>query len=157
MTGIDEKADIRSLLEDWAKASCAGDLDAIMAVYAPDVLAFDAVGELRFEGAQAYRKHWQACLAMCPGPMTFELHDLDVTVGGDIAFGHYLARCGATLPDGKERGSWFRGTTCFRRTGGTWRIVHEHLSAPFEPESGKTLLDLEPRNAEVRFSAPRGE
>lgn len=38
-----------------------------MSHYAPDVLAFDAILRLRFKGAEAYRDHWQASLAMCPG------------------------------------------------------------------------------------------
>lgn len=144
VTRTDDTAQIRGLLEDWAHAAGAGDIDSIMAAYAPDVLAFDGVGQLRFEGAESYRKHWQACLSMCQGPMTFEIHDVHVTVGGDIAFGHYLARCGGTGPDGKEGVSWFRGTTCFRRIDRRWLIVHEHFSAPFDPESGRALLDLEP-------------
>ena len=37
-----------------------------------------------------------------------------------------------------------RATVCFRKTGRAWRIVHEHFSAPFDPESGKALFDLEP-------------
>jgi ketosteroid isomerase-like protein len=37
-----------------------------------------------------------------------------------------------------------RGTVGYRRTGGRWLIVHEHYSVPFDPESGKALLRLEP-------------
>jgi PhnB protein len=36
----------------------------------------------------------------------------------------------------------------FRKTNGTWMIVHEHFSAPFDPESGKALFDLEPEGVE---------
>lgn len=144
MTRTDEKAEIHALLEDWATAARAGDLENIMAAYAPDVLAFDAIGELQFKGAEAYRKHWQACMTMCSGPMTFEIHDLDIETGGDLAFAHYLARCGGTGPDGKEQSGWMRVTVCCRRTNGTWKIAHEHFSAPFDPQTGKALLGLEP-------------
>jgi ketosteroid isomerase-like protein len=37
-----------------------------------------------------------------------------------------------------------RVTVCYRKTNGKWLVVHEHFSAPFEMESGKALLDLEP-------------
>src|SRR5262245_20003698 len=89
------EAEIRKLLDDWAKAAGTFDIDRIMKAYAPDVLAFDAIAQLQFKGAQAYREHWQACAAMCPGPMVFEVHDLAIEAGDDIAFGHYLVRCGA--------------------------------------------------------------
>jgi ketosteroid isomerase-like protein len=136
--------EIRGLLATWVNATRAKDIDAIMAYLAPDALVFDCHGPLRFEGADAYRKHLEACLPCMQGPMTLELHDLDVTAQGDAGFCHYLALCGGTGPDGTVQRSWFRGTACFRRIGGTWKIVHEHLSAPFDPQSGKTSLDLEP-------------
>jgi hypothetical protein len=36
----------------------------------------------------------------------------------------------------------------FGKTNGKWMIVHEHFSAPFDPESGKSLLNLEPEPVE---------
>jgi uncharacterized protein (TIGR02246 family) len=143
MARTDDDVQIRRLLDDWVKAIRAEDVDGIMTSYAPDVRAFDAIARLQFKGAEAYRKHWEACLAMCPGQL-FEIHDLDIAVRDDLAFGHYLARCGGTGPDGKEQVGWTRATVCLRKTGGTWRVVHEHFSAPFDPESGKALFDLEP-------------
>jgi uncharacterized protein (TIGR02246 family) len=141
---ITAEDEVRELIEGWASAAQAKDVARIMAFYAPDVLAFDAIAALQFKGAEAYRKHWQACLEMCPGSMTFEVHDLGITAGGDMAFGHYLARCGGTDASGEEKGGWFRATVCCRKSGGRWRIVHEHYSAPFDPQSGKALLGLVP-------------
>jgi uncharacterized protein (TIGR02246 family) len=152
-TTADDRAEIRRLLDVWAKAACAGDIDGIMAHYTPDIRSFDGVGPLQLKGADAYRKHWQACLAMCPGSMVFEIHDLEVTVEGDLGLGHYLTRCGATGADGKVQSSWFRATTAFRRTARGWRIVHEHFSAPFDPASGKALLDLVPEPDERASAA----
>lgn len=36
----------------------------------------------------------------------------------------------------------------FGKTNGKWMIVHEHFSAPFDLESGKVLLNLEPEPVE---------
>jgi ketosteroid isomerase-like protein len=76
--------------------------------------------------------------------MTSEVHDLNITLRDDMAFGHYLSRCSGTGPDGEEKIGWMRATVCFRKTSGNWMIVHEHFSAPFDPESGKALFDLAP-------------
>ena len=138
------EAEIRQLIDDWAKAAGAWNIDKIMDAYTPDILSFDAIAQLQFKGAQAYRKHWQACMAMCPGPIIFQVHDLEVEASSDIAFGHYLVRCGAVGEDGKEDAGYMRATFCCRRTGGRWKIAHEHFSAPFDPASGKALLKLEP-------------
>lgn len=144
MTRTDEEAQIRGLIDDWARAARAKDIDGIFAHYAPDIVAFDAIAELRFEGTDAYRTHWQACMEMCPGDMIFEVHDLSIAAQGDLAFCHYLSRCGATGPDGEEKAGWMRATAGLRKRGGKWLIVHEHFSAPFDPQSGKALFDLEP-------------
>jgi uncharacterized protein (TIGR02246 family) len=146
MTRTDDVAEIRGLLDDWVKAARAKDIDAIFAHYAPDIVAFDGIGQLQFKGRDAYRKHWEACMAMCSGPMIFEVHDLDIAAQGDLALGHYLSRCGTTGPDGKEQAGWFRVTVCWRKMNGRWKVAHEHFSAPFDPASGKVLLNLEPQD-----------
>jgi len=138
------KDEIRDLLESWRDAAEAKDIERIVLHYAPEILAFDAIAQLQFKGRDAYKQHWQACMAMCPGPMIFEIHDLDIATQGDLAFGHYLSRCGATGPDGEEKAGWMRATVGCRKVNGRWLIVHEHFSAPFDPESGKALFDLKP-------------
>jgi ketosteroid isomerase-like protein len=143
MTRTDDEARIRGLLDEWTNAVRVKDIDAIMARYAPEVVAFDAIARLQFRGAQAYREHWQACLARCSGPMIFEVHDLSIAAAGDVAFSHFLVRCGGTGDDGQEQSGWTRGTVGWRKTSGSWKVVHEHFSAPFDMASGKALLELE--------------
>lgn len=136
--------EIQTLVEAWLNAVRSSDLDAIMAHYAPGVIAYDAIMALQFKGAAAYRDHWQACLAMCTGPMTFEIHDLAVVAEGDTGFAHGLVRCGGPDETGEVRTSWMRMSGGYRRSGGRWHIVHEHFSAPFEPQSGKAIFDATP-------------
>lgn len=137
------ETEIRNTLEDWAAAVRARDVERIFAHYAPDIVAFDAIAQLQFKGGDAYRKHWETCMSMCTGPMIFEIHDPQITVGADLAFAHALNRCGGTGPDGKEMSGWMRMTSCLRKQDGRWRIVHEHFSAPFDPQSNVALW-LEP-------------
>ena len=139
-----DEGQIRRLLDDWAKEFRAKDLDGIMAIYAPDILAFDAIAQLQFKGVDAYKKHRETCLSFCQGPITFEMRDLDVTAGDGVAFSHYLTRCGGTDENGEEKASWMRATVCLRKIDGKWKVVHEHYSAPFDMESGKAMFDLQP-------------
>lgn len=140
----DAETDIRKLIESWEKAAGAGDLEAIMSHYAPEVIAYDAIAALQFKGIAAYKKHWEMCLTMCSGPMTFKMQDLHIDVGDDIAFSHALNQCGGADKDGNPHSSWMRVSSAYRKINGQWRIVHEHFSAPFDPESGKALFDLKP-------------
>jgi len=87
------------------------------------------------------------------GPMTFELHDLEVAAQGEVAFCHFLARYGATGPTGEKHAGWPRVTVCLRKVNGAWLIVHDHCSVPFDPQSGQAMLDLAPEGAERASAA----
>jgi ketosteroid isomerase-like protein len=135
---------IRALLEDWSAGIREKDLDRIMAYYAPDIVAFDAIVQLQFKGIDAYRKHWEYCLGLCEGAMVFEQHQLSVYADEHLASAHWLNRCGGVDDKGEEKASWMRGTATYRKTAEGWKAVHEHFSAPFDMESGKALFDLQP-------------
>lgn len=134
---------VRDVVRSFEAAIRAKDIESIVSHYAPDIVAFDAIAALQFKGREAYRKHWEACMTMCPGAMIFEIHDVEVAARDDLAFCHFLSRCGADN-EGEQKVGWMRGTVGLRRMGDRWLIVHEHWSAPFDPESGKALFDLQP-------------
>ena len=138
------EAEIRELVNRWLISIHAQDIDGIVSHYAPDILSFDAVSQLQFEGVESYKQHWAACLGMCPGQLVFELHDLQVTAAENVAFSHCLQRCGASGENGEEKVSWMRMTACYRKINGEWKVVHEHFSVPFDMQSGKALFDLTP-------------
>src|SRR3546814_2512636 len=83
---------IRALLEAWQKATRTRDVDAIMKCYADGVVAFDAIGPLRFEGADTLRKHLEGCLSCMQGEMTFDIHEPANAAEGDVGFCHFLDR-----------------------------------------------------------------
>jgi len=76
--------------------------------------------------------------------MDYEVADLDITVGDDVAFTRSLNRSSTTLNTGQKAEFWLRWTTCMRKIGGTWLIVHMHVSVPFDFETGRAMLDLKP-------------
>jgi uncharacterized protein (TIGR02246 family) len=136
------EADVRKFLQAYFDSMTSLDTEAIAAHYSPDVIAYDAIGNLEFVGRDAYKAHWKACLDMCKA-MTFEPRDLKVHIDGDLAVAHALVRCGGTGLDDTEHLGWMRTTMAARRKDGAWQIVHEHHSAPFDPTS-MTVVDLTP-------------
>jgi uncharacterized protein (TIGR02246 family) len=136
------EAQIRREIEDWVNAVRAKDINRVMAFYAPDVVTFDAVPPLQSRGPNAYRKNWEECFAMFPGPIGYEHRDLQVTASDDIAFAHGLGRMTGTTTKGEQIDMSFRATVCFRKVGDKWIVAHEHASVPFDPKTNKALLDL---------------
>ena len=141
--GIDE-ANIRRRIDTLAEAIRAMDLDGVMSIYAPDVLSFDIVPPLQHVGAEAKRKNWVDAFAVYQRPLGYEIRDLTITVGDDVAFGHSLNRVSGTLKNGNRTDFWLRATTCFRKMDGNWLIVHDQVSVPLDLESGRALLNLRP-------------
>lgn len=139
-----DEAQIRALIEERVRAVHAKDLDAVVSHHAADVLSFDVLGPLRYRGSAAIRERAAEWFSAYDGPIGYEVRDLSVTAGADAAFCHYLYRVSGTMTDGTAVEMWVRATVCLRKVEGRWTIAHEHQSVPFDPKSGRALLDLEP-------------
>jgi uncharacterized protein (TIGR02246 family) len=141
---IDE-AQIRQLIDNWAKALRAKDINGLMSHYTPDILVFDLAPPLQYAGADAYRKNFDEWFTSFQGLVGYEIRDLSITTGDDAAFSHSLNRISGTRTNGEETDVWVRATVCFRKVDGKWRVTHEHVSVPFYMEPPyKASLDLKP-------------
>ena len=139
-----DEADIRQRIDTLLAALHAMDLKGVMALYAPDIVSFDIAPPLQHVGAEAKRKQWVDAFAMYQRPLGYEMRDLTITVGDDVAFGHSLNRISGTLKNGNRTDFWLRWTACFRKIEGNWLVAHDQVSVPVDFESGRALLDLEP-------------
>ena len=135
---------IRQRIEELAKALRAKDIDGVMSIFAPDLVSFDIVPPLRYFGADNKRRAWQEAFAIYTGPFDYELHDLNVTTDGELAFVHSLNHVTATLASGHVTDMWLRWTACFRRIDGVWLVVHDHVSVPADLEHGQAAVNLTP-------------
>jgi uncharacterized protein (TIGR02246 family) len=139
-----DEARIRALIDDQAKAIRARDIGGSVSRCAPDILLFDVVNPLQSVGSDAARKRVTEWFATFQGPIGYELRDLSITTGDDVAFSHSLNRVSATTTDGEKLEMWWRATVCYRKLDGRWMVTHEHASVPFDRKSGRASLDLEP-------------
>jgi len=138
------EAEIRALVDDQAKAIRARDVDASLSAYAPNVLLFDVVDPLQSAGSQAAKRRLAEWFASFRGPIGYELRDLSITAGEDVAFCHSLNRVSATTTDGRRLEMWWRATIGPQKIDGAWKVTHEHASVPFDVTSGRASLGLEP-------------
>lgn len=142
-TSADE-AQIRTLIEERVPALAVKDATTLTAHDATDIVIFDAVGPLRHRGADAHAARVADWLSLYRDGVDYQIRDLSITAGKDIAFCHYLYRVGGTMTDGTQVGMWVRSTICFRKTDRDWTITHEHSSVPFDGATGAASLDLQP-------------
>jgi ketosteroid isomerase-like protein len=138
------EAEVRKIIDDRIKAVCNKDVNASMSNLAPGILSFDVVDPLQKIGSDALRKRAEEWFSSFQGPIVYEIRDLGITAGDDVAFSHGLSHVSATKSDGGPLDMWWRSTVCFRKTAGKWMVTHEHNSVSFNVESGKASLDLKP-------------
>ena len=135
---------IQQLIDGFVKAIRAKDINGVMAVFAPQVVSFDIGPPLQHGGGAAFVKRWQELFDAYQGPIDYEVRDLSISGAGDVAFSHSLNRIRGTMKNGRKSDRWLRWTACYRKTGGRWLIVHEHVSVPVDMRSGKAIMDLKP-------------
>lgn len=122
---------IRDLVHRWARAVHAGDLDGVLADHTEDVVMFDVPPpEDGVRGLDAYRETWPAFFEWQRSGAVFEVVELTVTAGADVAWAHALLRCGTEAEPAEHPGHRLRLTLGLRREGGRWPIAHEHRSFP---------------------------
>ncbi|MHA3702621.1 YybH family protein [Jatrophihabitans sp. YIM 134969] len=142
-TDTDETA-IRAVVDTRVAAMERGDAAAIVAQYAPGAVVFSLAPPLvqPADGARDVEA-LQEWFDGKGGRVGSGVRDVQVTVGGDVAFVTALERMADPAGAGFEL--WFRTTLGLRRVDGTWLVTHEHTSVPFLMDgSFRAATDLRP-------------
>jgi uncharacterized protein (TIGR02246 family) len=131
------------VLDAYAAAVRAKDVEAFLALYADDTRNFDLWNVWSYDGKDAVRgmvEEWFGSLGD-DEQVAVEFDDVRSHVGDDVAALSAFAKYAAVGADGSEirslnnRLSWILR----RQDDGAWKIVHEHTSAP-AGEGGKVQL-----------------
>ncbi len=139
-----DEAEIRGLADKIIRGLRAKDLEGLKRVYATDIVSFDIEPPLQHVGIEAKLKNWAKVFTLFEG-VNYEIRDLTLTVGDEVAFGHAFGRLSGVLKGGPATsGMWVRVTFGFRKIDGTWLITHDQVSVPLDVESGKGMTGLEP-------------
>jgi ketosteroid isomerase-like protein len=135
-SGSGDEEVIRSLYNQWEIAASGKDLNKIMSFYAPNDTAvfYDAFPPREYKGTNAYRKDYENFFATFSGSMKSVISDLNVHAVGNLA---YVYGIDTWTIAGQEQPMIFRFTDVLEKINGKWLIVHEHLSFPVDPVTGK--------------------
>lgn len=139
----DDVSQLRRLESTFATAYERKNIDALMSVYAPgkSLFVFDVVGPPGvYFSWDAYRDAWKHFFAMFPAPLHFTISDLDVEASGDVGYSHSLQHVSGVRANGKPYDVTVHATDVYRKIGGKWLIVLEHVSLPLDRTTFKPLL-----------------
>jgi uncharacterized protein (TIGR02246 family) len=128
---ISNEAAITTLIHRWAEAVHAGDLGAVLTDHSLDIVMFDVPPpDDGVRGLAAYRETWPPFFDWQRSGASFEIVELAVTAGADVAFAHALLRCGTRDELAQHPEHRLRLTIGLQKRDGRWVVTHEHHSFP---------------------------
>ena len=143
--GPSDHAQIQALQRGLNAGFSAKDSKKIMSYYARQGLfVFDVTPPRQHVGWADYKKDWEDLFATFPGPISTQVTDLSITVAGDVAYGHSIQDGHFTAKDGTKTELVVRVTDVYRKIGGKWFIVQEHVSVPVDLATMKPDLLSKP-------------
>jgi ketosteroid isomerase-like protein len=119
---------IRALLEAWANATRQNRKSEVLTNHSENVLIYDVLAPMKYEGVEAYRRSWDEWQPDTQGEGQFGLEGLSITAGEDVSFATSFIRCGGTLPNGHSFEDLVRATFCLQKQSGSWMVTHQHIS-----------------------------
>jgi uncharacterized protein (TIGR02246 family) len=128
-----DEQQIRDLVERWATAAHEGDLDAVLVDHADDIVMFDVPPPQQgARGIAAYRDTWPGFFQWQAQGATFDLLELNITAGADVAYAWALLRCGTAQDYAANPDRRLRLSLGLRKERDRWVVAHEHHSFPDE-------------------------
>jgi ketosteroid isomerase-like protein len=139
-----EKREVLQMIEKEVELVRNKNVNELIPLFAENILQFDVVDPLQYKGISGTKERMEGWFSTFDGPIGTEMHELEVTASGDVAFAHCLRHVNAMKADGTKLDMWWRQTTCYRKFDRNWLIVHRHSSVPFNTDSGYASLGLKP-------------
>ena len=120
--------------QGWVKAMKANDLEAIMALYAPDAVAYFPDGE--YTGTQAIRQSWTDFLARFTVKDVSSEGTYETSGNTSLGLSHWSITV-APKAGGEPMVMKGRATVVVKKIGGKWLYTVDHASVPLPPPPAK--------------------
>jgi ketosteroid isomerase-like protein len=138
------ESEIKNSIEKRVQAIRTNDIATAVLNYADDVLLFDVVGQLSETGSSAVKKRLEDWFSTLESPIGFEIDQLSISTGNDIAFCSSFNHVMATKKDGGKLDMWWRETLGWKKINDRWMVTHAHSSVPFNGQDGMASTNLKP-------------
>lgn len=142
----DDVTQIRALRDRLTEALRSKDAEGVVSCFAQQNVMFTLAPPLQSKsGSSPGQQGVEEWFAGFDGPLGYEVRDLQITAGADVAFCHSLCRMSGRKRAGEQVDLWLRETLGLRKLDGEWKIAHQHESVPFYMDGNlKAAVDLKP-------------
>jgi uncharacterized protein (TIGR02246 family) len=129
-TELENELAVRNVIQSWITAVQRKDYEGILRNHSSDFVMFDVPPPFQIRGIEAYKRSWDLFFSWSSEPIPFDIIEMNVTAGADVAFAVATMRCAEPGINGELKGLDFRLTIGLRKIDGHWTITHEHHSVP---------------------------
>ena len=138
-----DKAEVKVLNQRLLEAFNKKDVTAVMACYSDDSDAIFFDETIPFQLSKVELSKAIAMFFQSASDYHIGMESVDVLVSGDLAVVHSIVR-NTWIDKSGTHSETARYTQVDRKEGGKWLIWHEHGSVPYDPASGKAVLNAKP-------------
>src|SRR6185312_1072808 len=113
---MNDEQRVRELIERWVRAVQEQDMDRILEAHSADIVMYDVPPPQQGNrGITEYRDSWPQFFEYLRQGAIFELVELSVTAGDNVAFAYGLLRCGKPEDFAREPDNRLRLTVGLRK------------------------------------------
>jgi ketosteroid isomerase-like protein len=124
------------------KIIAATSTDEVMKYYDQnDIDLYDFVPPLQYKGAAAVHGDLDNFFNNAKD-IKGNFVELVVVSDGKMGMARSLQHFTWTGQDGKQQEATLRVTDVFHKVGGTWKVIHSHVSVPVDPKTGAAQMNL---------------
>lgn len=138
--GLNNAADIKSITAIEQQLAVQPSMKNLIQYYADDALVLDVYAPGYYRGKQQIYGGFEPQFEQAEG-FTGEIADMNIVSHGSLACAALQLHFHYKLKSGQEGNLTFRQLDAFRKSGGKWLIVQQHISEPTDPKTGLGLAD----------------
>ena len=139
-----EKSEIEKILSERMDSIKNQNLSKAISFFASDVISFDVLEPIQNIGVETVKLRLKDWFSSMTKINDFKITQERIQATSDLAYCSSLNHIDGLKPDGTKNDMWWRETTCYKKTNGTWKITHIHASSPFSLETGKAVIEIKP-------------
>jgi ketosteroid isomerase-like protein len=132
--------DVASIKAIEAILATETDMDKLIGYYAPDAIVLDIYAPGIFKGRDQIRAGFAPQLAAVRS-MKSKIADINIASNGNFACAAMQLRFETVMKDGTALKISLRQLDAFKKIGGKWQIIQQHISLPVDAKTGMAVMN----------------
>ena len=137
---LNNAADVKSITAIEQELARQPSMKNLIQYYADDAVVLDAYAPGYYRGKKQIYAGFEQQFEQAQG-FTGEIADMNIISHGDLACAAMQLHFHFKLKTGQEGNLTFRQLDAFKKSGGKWHIVQQHISQPMDPKTGLGISD----------------